>query len=54
MRQALVRFWQDEAGLATADWAFIATILLLGAITGAVASQWQALPEQEAPPAVRR
>jgi Flp pilus assembly pilin Flp len=39
MRQALRRFWQDEAGSATADWAFIATILVLGAITGAALRQ---------------
>jgi Flp pilus assembly pilin Flp len=43
MRQRLWRFWQDETGTESADWAFVATILALGAITGAIAARQAAV-----------
>jgi hypothetical protein len=49
MRAWLQRLWQDERGSVDAlDWAFVATLLVIGAITGVVASR----PEpKEDPPA---
>ena len=38
MRQTLQRLWQDDAGaLIATEWVFVATILVLGIITGLVA-----------------
>src|SRR6516164_9430763 len=38
MRNLLVRLWNDDAGaLIAAEWVFVATILVIGAITGLVA-----------------
>ena len=54
MRHWLARFWRDETGTVPADWACIATILVLGAITGAIAARQAALdPPEDYPPAVR-
>ena len=40
MHAAVRRFWKDESGsVEVADWAFVATILVLGAITGLMASR---------------
>jgi hypothetical protein len=51
MRQMLLRLWLDEAGTVPGpEWALIATILVLGAITGVVASRQTALAEPEVPP----
>ncbi len=52
MRQLVKRFWNDERGSVGVEWAFIATILVLGAITGAVIAQQAALEPDEPPPAV--
>jgi Flp pilus assembly pilin Flp len=53
MRQLVKRFWHDERGSIGVEWAFIATILVLGAITGAVAVQQAALEPEDSPPVVR-
>ncbi|HBI44735.1 MAG TPA: hypothetical protein DDY78_18065 [Planctomycetales bacterium] len=38
MRNLIGRFWRDESGsVIVGDWAFVATILVLGAVTGMVA-----------------
>ena len=38
MRNLMVRLWNDDCGaLIAAEWVFVATILVLGAITGLVA-----------------
>jgi hypothetical protein len=48
----LLRFWHEEVGSVIAgEWAFIVTILLLGAVTGAVASRLAGPPEVEEPEA---
>ncbi|MFO0927627.1 MAG: hypothetical protein U0736_11400 [Gemmataceae bacterium] len=39
MRQLLRRLWCEERASASPEWALIATILVLGAITGAVLSR---------------
>jgi Flp pilus assembly protein TadG len=53
MGTLLRRFWHDERGSVGMEWAFVATILVLGAITGVVASR-QALLSQQEPPALTR
>jgi Flp pilus assembly pilin Flp len=52
MRTLFERFWQDETGSVTAEWAFVATILVLGAITGVMASRQAALADAETPAVV--
>jgi hypothetical protein len=43
MRRLFLRLWQEEAGTVPGpEWALIATILVLGAITAAVVSSRQA------------
>ena len=38
MRQLLLELWKDDAGaLIATEWVFVATILVLGSITGLVA-----------------
>jgi Flp pilus assembly pilin Flp len=44
------RFWRDERGFVGVEWAFVTTLLVLGAITGAVALR-QAELEHTDPPA---
>ena len=40
MRASVARFWRDERGyLATMEWAFMASLLTLGAIAGLLAMQ---------------
>jgi Flp pilus assembly pilin Flp len=39
MRNLLVKLWRDESGVVSPEWAFIVTILVLGAVTGIVASR---------------
>ena len=46
MRNVLVRLWNDDAGaLIAAEWVFVATILVLGAITGLVAVRQAVIAE---------
>jgi hypothetical protein len=45
--------WCDETGSASPMWAFIATILVLGAITGVVASRQAGLSAHDDPPMVQ-
>jgi hypothetical protein len=52
MGELLRHFCRDESGAVVAgEWAFVATILVLGAVTGAVLARHTALTEPEAPPA---
>jgi hypothetical protein len=53
MRQLLLDLWNDEAGSVSTEWAFVASILVLGAITGLVASRQARLEGGERPAAVR-
>ena len=39
MRNLLTKLWRDESGVVSPEWAFIVTILVLGAVTGIVASR---------------
>jgi Flp pilus assembly pilin Flp len=43
------RFWRDERGFAGVEWAFVTTLLVLGAITGAVAMRQAELPPIDPP-----
>jgi Flp pilus assembly pilin Flp len=55
MRSLWRQFWYDERGSVGAEWAFVATILLLGAITGAIVARHTTLAEhEESPPALVR
>ena len=46
MRNLMVRLWNDDAGaLIAAEWVFVATILVLGAITGLVAVRQAVIAE---------
>jgi hypothetical protein len=46
MRNLMVRLWNDDGGaLIAAEWVFVATILVLGAITGLVAVRQAVLAE---------
>lgn len=48
MLRFLVRFWRDERGaLVTSDWAFVATILALGCVSGLIASRPVAVADME-------
>jgi hypothetical protein len=56
MRQMLLRLWKDDCGaLLGTEWAFVATILLLGILTSLAASR-HALRHDvpDSPPACRR
>ena len=53
MWKLLADLWEDEAGSVPAEWAFVATILVLGAITGLVASRQARLDSAERPAVVR-
>jgi Flp pilus assembly pilin Flp len=51
MRHLLLRLWHEEDGFAAGpEWALIATILVLGAITGVVAVRHAAPSTAEEPP----
>jgi hypothetical protein len=54
MCDLLGRFWRDEsASVVVGDWAFVAAVLVLGAVTGMVALQHPPLDDsQDAPRAV--
>ena len=46
MRQMLLKLWQDDCGaLIATEWVFVATILVLGSITGLVAFRQAILVE---------
>jgi len=46
MRKMLAQFWRDECGAVVAgEWVFVATILVLGSITGLVAVRQAVLSE---------
>jgi Flp pilus assembly pilin Flp len=47
MFQQLSSFWHDENGWASAEWALVATILVLGAITGPMLQKQARLSLQE-------
>jgi hypothetical protein len=50
--KTLAHFWRDECGAVVAgEWVFVATILVLGAVTGAVVARHAALAEAEDAPA---
>jgi Flp pilus assembly pilin Flp len=52
MRHLLLRLWREEAGCVPGpEWAVIATILVLGAITAVVSTRSITLDDPEAPPA---
>ena len=52
MRRWFEHFLRDEAGFVTSpEWAIVATVLVLGAITGIVVAQ-QAAPHDGDPPAL--
>ncbi len=53
MRKLLLDFFKDEAGSITLEWAFVATILVLGAITGLVVARQSGLGETERPAVVQ-
>jgi Flp pilus assembly pilin Flp len=45
------RFWRDESGsVMVGDWVFVATILVLGAVTGMVALHQRTLDESDDAP----
>ena len=51
MRNLIGRFWRDESGsVIVGDWAFVATILVLGAVTGMVALHQPTLDEPDDSP----
>jgi hypothetical protein len=51
----LLNFVRDEGGFVTSpEWAFVATTLVLGAITGIVAARQAATPDADPPAAVQR
>jgi Flp pilus assembly pilin Flp len=46
MRQLMLKLWKDDAGaLIATEWVFVATILVLGAITGLVAVRQAVISE---------
>jgi hypothetical protein len=46
MRNMLARFWNDEGGTVIgSEWVFVATVLVLGTITGLVAVRQATLAE---------
>jgi hypothetical protein len=54
MYRRLTSFLRDEAGLVTSpEWALVATILVLGAITCLVAARSASSLDSEPPPAVQ-
>jgi hypothetical protein len=47
VRPLLCRFWQDDSGsLLVTDWAFVATILMLGILCAAASARNRQHPEQ--------
>jgi Flp pilus assembly pilin Flp len=56
MRNLMLDFWRDERGFVPApEWALVATILVLGAITGMVAARQAAFTDTaDVPAAITR
>jgi hypothetical protein len=48
LRLLRLDLWREERGSASPEWAFVATLLVLGAITGLVASRQRTLPAEPA------
>ena len=53
MRNLLVKLWRDESAVTSPEWAFIVTILVLGAVTGLVASRQAKVQTFDEPAIVR-
>ena len=53
MRNLLVKLWRDESAVVSPEWAFIVTILVLGAVTGLVASRQANVQTFDEPAIVR-
>ncbi len=49
MRKLLTKFWRDESAVASPEWAFIVTILVLGAVTGLIASRQPTVESYDEP-----
>ena len=47
MRKLLTKFWRDESAVTSPEWAFIVTILVLGAVTGLIASRQPIVPSDD-------
>ncbi len=48
MRQLMLKLWKDDCGaLIATEWVFVATILVIGAITGLVAVRQAVISELE-------
>lgn len=45
MYRSLSRLWRDESGSMAIEWAFLATILVLGAVTGIIALRHAEQPD---------
>jgi len=54
MSELLKRWWRDEPGTVGTEWAFVATILVLGTLTGLIAVRQSALAKVERPAQVAR
>jgi len=51
MHNLISRFWRDESGsVMVGDWVFVATILVLGAVTGMVALHQPTLDDNDDAP----
>lgn len=53
MSKLVWNFLRDETGTASVEWAFVVSILMLGAITGLVASRQARLEKADRPAVVR-
>ena len=53
MRTHLMKLWRDESAVVSPEWAFIVTILVLGAITGLVANRQAKVQTVDRPAIVR-
>ena len=53
MRNLLAKFWRDESAVTSPEWAFIVTILVLGAVTCLVASRQARVQTFDEPAIVR-
>jgi hypothetical protein len=48
MCQLLRRLWQEERGtVLVAEWALVASVLILGCVAGLLAARWPSFTEQE-------
>lgn len=53
LRRTILAWWRDENGWVSAEWALVATILVLGAITGSTLCKQARLSLQDPPAAAR-